>query len=246
MAAMTEALVEAINRARRAGARTACPGVPRTAAEAYAVQTQVAAEAGPVAGFKTARKLGQAQIMAPIFGRDVHPSGASVASRFGGPLGIELEVGLRLDAPLPASDAPDFAARAAACLRPVAVIEIVDTRLSGGGSVAPLAKLADNQINAGLVVGPEMADWDGGSLAQVGARMQAGERCLLEGTADVPGGDALATLGALAEMIGGHCGGLQPGQVVITGSLHPLTYVAPGTLVAGQVAGFGEVRVQIG
>jgi 2-keto-4-pentenoate hydratase len=47
-------------------------------------------------------------------------------------------------------------------------------------------------------------------------------------------------------MIGEHCGGLQPGQIVITGSLHPLTYVLPGTSVVGHIEGLGDVSVQIG
>ncbi len=239
-------MVEAISNARMGNRRSSSAWIPESRAQAYAVQTRVAALTGEVAGFKTARKPGQPQIMAPIFARDVLPSGACVASRFGGHLGVELEVGLRLEAPLPAPDSLDFAARAAACLRPVAVIEIVDTRLEGARADAALAKLADNQINAGLIVGPEMAAWNGGQLSRVTARMQAGDACLLYGEADVPGGCAVDTLAALAAMIGDHCGGLQPGQIIITGSLHPLTYVAPGTLVEGEIDSFGAVRVQIG
>jgi 2-keto-4-pentenoate hydratase len=242
----TDALVAAISKARNNDTRTACPAVFEDAAQAYAVQARVAAEVGRVAGFKTARKPGQPQIVAPIFEKDLHASGARVESQFGGPLGIELEVGLLIDAPLPAFDAPDFAALAAVRVSPIAVIEIVDTRLEGAGSDAPLVKLADNQINAGLVTGALVADWSGGPLRRVTARMQAGETCLVDGPVDVPGGCAFETLAALAGMIGEHCGGLQPGQIVITGSLHPLTYVLPGTPVVGHIEGLGDVNVQIG
>ncbi len=239
-----ETLIAALIAARARRRRAAPPASLRDAAEAYRVQAGVVAGAA-IAGFKTARKPDGPQIMAPILAADVRASGARVASAFGGPLGVELEVGLRIDAPLPPADAPDFAERAVACVRPVAVIEIVDTRLAGDRAAAPLLKLADNQINAGLVVGPEMADWRGRPLARVAARMIAGETCLLDGPAEVPGGCPLETLAGLAAMIGDHCGGLRVGHVDITGAMHPLTYVAPPALVEGWIDGFGPVRVAL-
>ena len=53
-------------------------------------------------------------------------------------------------------------------------------------------------------------------------------------------------MAGLVRMAGDHCGGLQAGQIIITGSLHPLTYVEPGTQVAGRIDGFGDIAVTIG
>ena len=219
---------------------------PATVEEAYDIQAAVAAGRGQVAAFKTGRKAGQAQGMAPIMACDVVDSGARVASRFGGPMGVELEIGLRILRPLPDPDAPGFLDALASCVEPLAVIELVDTRLEGPAATDPLAKLADAQITAGLVIGPVLTGWDGLTLSTIDTRMRAGDAVLLDGPADVPGGDARETLRGLAAMIGQHCGGLQPGQIVITGSLHPLTYVAPGTLVEGWIEGCGTVSVEIG
>lgn len=239
-------LAHDIRHAFATGRRARAGAAPSDAAAAYAVQASVAAARGAVAGFKTARKPDQPQIMAPIMAADLVANGARVSSRFGGAMGVELELGLRIAAPLPDPADPGFRAALAACIEPLAVIELVDTRLEGPAADDPLAKLADGQINAGLVVGPALTGWDGGPLTGAAARMQAGDDVLLDGPADVPGGDARDTLRALAAMIGGHCGGLRPGQIVITGALHPLTYAAPGTAVAGWIDGCGEVSVTIG
>jgi len=238
-------MAQRILRAFATDRRSTCPAVPSGEADAYAVQAAVAAARGPVAGFKTARKPGQPQIMAPIMACDVVASGARVGSRFGGVLGVELELALRILAPLPDPTDPGFIAALGACVEPLAVIELVDTRLGGAAADDPLVKLADAQINAGLVIGPVLAGWDGGALTGATARMLAGDAVLLDGPGKVPGGDARDTLRALAAMIGTHCGGLQPGQIVITGSLHPLTYVPPGTHVDGWIDGCGSVSVSI-
>jgi 2-keto-4-pentenoate hydratase len=217
---------------------------PSDALEAYRVQAAVAAERGRVAGFKTARKPGEPQIMAPIMASDLVANGTRVASQFGGALGVELELGLRILAPLPAHDDPEFIDALKSCVEPLAVIELVDTRLEDPAADS-LTKLADAQINAGLVIGPVLAGWNGGELAQVDAQMRFGTTVLLDGRAKVPGGDARETLHALSILIGTHCGGLQPGQIIITGSLHPLTYVEPGSVVSGWIDGCGAVTVEI-
>lgn len=242
---ITPPLAHHILRARRHAQRQPATGELDNADAAYAVQAAVAAATGEIGGFKTARKPGDDAIMAPIFAHDIHHSAAHVSSAFGGGLGVELEIGFRLIGPPPAADASDLTTLLGQCLEPLVVIEIVDTRLAGPQSEAPLAKLADNQINAGLIIGPVMRDWMGESIGTVQARMMAGDDCLLDGTAQVPGGDALETVAGLVRMIGNHCGGLQTGQIIITGSLHPLTYVDPGTHVAGHIEGFGDIAVTI-
>lgn len=239
------ALAQAILQARHDRGRASVVDAPQDAAAAYAVQAAVAVATGPVGAFKTARKPGVAPIMAPIFARDIHPCGTQLASAFGGRLGIELELGFRVKA-LPDLAASDLTAQLALCLEPLVVIEIVDTRLHGPDSTAPLVQLADNQINAGLITGPTLHGWDGRSFATVQACMMAGDTCLLDGPAQVPGGDALASVVGLFQMVGDHCGGVQVGHVIITGTLHPLTYVDPGTQVAGRIDGIGEIAVTIG
>ena len=243
--ATTHSLAQTILRAFESGERMPVGDEVQSIQEAYNVQAAVALERGLVAGFKAARKPDSALVSAPLMSSGLVANGGSAASQFGGNLGVELEVGLRLLAPLPAADDPGFMDALRNSVQPVLVIELVDTRLSGPLSEDALNKLADAQVNAGLVVGPDLPDWDGGPISLVSARMRAGDTVLLDGPATVPGGDARESLRVLAATLGDHCGGLQPGHIVITGSLHPLTYVAPGTFVEGWIDGFGTISVSI-
>ena len=245
---MTNAVVDfwadGIVRARQRSASFAPTGPkPTELADAYYIQSAVAAQMGAVGGFKTARKGDAPPIMAPIFAADIVPSGADVAVV--GLLGIELEVGFEIIGDCPANMASLGVSDLAQLLRPVAVIELVDTRVTGPSADDQIVKLADNQINAGLVVGAFAPDWDGSDFGTLQARMQAGDDVILDGQATVPGGSALETFAALNRQIGDHCGGFKRGQIVITGSLHPLVYYPAGTKVAGWIEGIGTVSVNL-
>jgi len=232
--------------AARAGSHRFVPSTrrPSTADEAYRIQARVAQHVGAIGGFKTARKNGAASIMAPIFAGDILPSGAQVAVK--DMLGVELEVGFEILEDCPPNMASLSPSELGTLLRPVAVIELVDTRVQGPFADDVIVKLADNQINAGLVVGSAAKDWLGSDFGALTARMQAGTDVILEGEAAVPGGSALETFASLARQIGEHCGGLKRSQIVITGSLHPLVYYPKGTLVEGWIAGIGDVSVTLG
>lgn len=237
--------VEELVAARAASQRFVSPANrPTTFDDAYQIQAAVAQRVGPVGGFKTARKADAPPIMAPIFSADIVPSGAQVAVN--DMLGIELEVGFEIVEDCPANLGSLPLSELSELLRPVAVIELVDTRVQGPFASEDIVKLADNQINAGLVVGTAAADWSGSDFGKVEARMQAGADTILEGQATVPGGSALETFASLARQIGHHCGGLKLGQIAITGSLHPLVYYPKGTLVEGWIGGIGAVSVTLG
>jgi 2-keto-4-pentenoate hydratase len=217
---------------------------PSTRDETYQIQAGVAQRVGPVGGFKTARKGEAIPIMAPIFAADIVRSGAQVAVT--DMVGIELEVGLEIVGDCPADPGSLTLAELSTLLRPVAVIELVDTRVQGPFAEDEFVKLTDNQINAGLVVGAAATDWSGSDFGHVEARMQAGADILLDGQTSVLGGSALETFIGFARQIGDHCGGLQRGHIVITGSLHPLVYYPKGTLVEGWIDGIGSVSVTLG
>ncbi len=211
--------------------------------QAYRVQAGVARRFGPVGGFKVANKPDAPRIMAPIFAGDIGESPARIDVPAGEPVGIELEVGFRVEAPLPPLDLAGRRAAVAKCLSAVAAIEIVRTRLADPAS--PAMKLADNQINGGLVLGAPVRDWQALPVGQVEAFLSLGADVVLDGKAAVPGGDAFDNFLVLEAMVGTHCGGLQPGQVVITGSLNGLPYVSADIAVRGRVAGLGAVSVEL-
>lgn len=213
--------------------------------QAYAVQQAVTDATGPVGAFKTARKPGQPQIMAPIFSRDISKSPARFDAGDFNLIGIELELGFLITDDLPPAGDDAFRDKARACVALVPAIEIVDTRLTGIEEAGPMLRLADNQLNGGLVFGEPVADWHSLDLSTVAARLTFNGETVLDGQATVPGGDAFETFCGLAEMAGSHCGGLKPGHVVITGSLNGMPFVQPGTSIHGFISGVGEVSVDI-
>lgn len=210
--------------------------------DCYEVQGRVAAALGPVGAFKTARKPGQPQIMAPILAADVRRSPAVFGPDELELIGVELEVGFLVTGELPDPRQADFNERAQSRVAPVPVLEIVDTRYGDLRAAGPLARLADNQINGALVTGAPRSNWNGLDLKNVTARLKFGDETVLDGDVPVPGGDAYETFCAFARMVGVHCGGLRPGQFVITGSLNGLPFIERGIRIRGCIKGLGDVE----
>ncbi|MBY6142200.1 2-keto-4-pentenoate hydratase [Leisingera daeponensis] len=241
-----EALASALARSRTGGPKTGLSvehSGPLSAGQAYQAQEALAQRFGPVGAFKVACKPGQPVIMAPIYAADIRPSGHSFPTPKGEQIGIELEIGFRILRPLPQPSTAEYRQRLRDCVSLVPVIEVVLTRLEDAEAASPMLRLADNQLNGGLVVGPERADWQDLNLTQATATLDFGGTRVLDGTVPVPGGDAFESFCKLAEMTGSHCGGLQPGHVAITGSLNGLPYIDAGTTVKGCIEGLGEVSV---
>ncbi|WP_347309575.1 2-keto-4-pentenoate hydratase [Defluviimonas sp. SAOS-178_SWC] len=249
---MTEHDPTALARTIAQGLRDAYHGGPKfdigieaggaiDAATAYAVQRLLDEDFGPAGAFKVACKPGQPVIMAPIYADRIFDSGAVVPADGDAEIGIELEVGFRFLAPPPDPSDPAFSDRLREAVSVVAAIEIVQTRLTDTESASPMLRLADNQLNGGLVIGDELRDWQGLDLGTVGARLSFGDEVFLDGQAPVPGGDAFRNLEALVRLVGNHCGGLRPGHVVITGSLNGLPYIRRGRKVSGRIDGIGAV-----
>ncbi|WP_238364009.1 hydratase [Mesobacterium pallidum] len=234
-------LIAALIEAHRTGTPAPCPFQPLTRAEVLAVQEAVIATLGPVAGFKVGQADGSPPILAPIPARLRVANGGTRTIR--DRLGVELEVGFELLRPLPSAalpgDLPHY-------FRPLVALELVDTRLSGRAAEDAVMKFADFQINAGLVTGAALPGWDGGDFGTVTASLTAGDKVVIDGPATIPGGSALANLAALVTHLGAHCGGLQVGQVVITGSVCGLPWFEPGVTVEGRIEGLGTASVTLG
>jgi 2-keto-4-pentenoate hydratase len=213
-------------------------------AAAYRIQDAVAGALGPVGAFKTGRtSADETPIMAPIPADRVRRGPALFSRSELDLVGIELEVAFRVDRALPDPSDVDFAERARGCVSPLTVIEVVDTRLADCESADPLWKLADNQINAGVVHGEPVGDWRGMDLSRVAARLEVAGETVFDGISAVPGGDAFDIFCAFARLVGDHCGGLQPGHLVTTGSVTGLRFIEFGQSVHGQIEGLGAVRV---
>ncbi len=226
--------------AHRTGVRIASPIAALRRRDILSIQTTVCTALGPVAGFKVSAVPDGLPILAPIPARygTENRGVRTVADR----LGIELEVGFEVLTALPGDGLPDEPQR---YLRPRTVLELVDTRLAGRAAENPSLKFADLQMNAGIVIGEGPTDWDGADFGEVPARLTADDSYVLDGPATVPGGSALANLDLLLRHLGDHCGGVRPGQIVITGSLCGLPWFGPGTRIEGWIEGLGDVSVNL-
>lgn len=242
-----ESVAEALIAARRQHSRidtAALDAAPQTREDCYAVQQAVADAISPAAAFKTARKgPGDVPIMAPILAGTVRDSGSTFSRDELSVIGIELEIGFRIDRPLPDPAVADFADRTRECISLVPAIEIVDTRLADPEAAGPMWQLADNQNNGGLVCGTPVADWRHLDLIAVEIELTIGGVPEYSGSHPSPGGNAFDVFCAFAAVAGDHCGGLQPGQTVITGSLMGCHYIEPGRNVRGVIEGLGVVEV---
>ena len=213
--------------------------------DVYAVQERVAAGVGPVGAWKVGAASPEAEpFRAPIFRADLFDSPARPAPGRFRLFGIETEIAYRLARDLPARDEPYSAQEAlSACDVMMPVIEIVDSRLASGAEADPDWKLADNQINGGLVLGPASpvrADHDATVQPY---RLEVAGEVVMEGRGGNSAGDPRRLLAWMVNRTGTHCGGLRAGQIVTTGSLTGLRFVAAGQPVIADLAGLGRVEV---
>ena len=226
-------------RAHKTGQRIGPPAQALARDQILGIQTQVAAALGPVAGFKVSRVASGPPILAPLLTRYMVKNGGTRPVR--DQLGVELEIGFRVIRPLPHNLLP---ARPQDYLHPHAVLELVDSRFDSS-NLSPQAKFCDFQMNAGLVVGAGPDQWDGSDFDEVQIRLDAGNKTVKDGIAMVPGGSACSNLDLLLSDLGKHCGGVQVGQVLITGSLNGLPYFPADTTIDGAITGLGRVSVTL-
>jgi 2-keto-4-pentenoate hydratase len=240
---------QAIIDARKRHVQVAMDAVASEAA-AYAIQDAVAASWKASGDRIGAWKAGAPDAKttpsaSPIAASTVLRSPASLpASRFH-MIGVEAEVAYRLARDLPARDRPYAQDEVLAAVESMHVaIEVCDTRLADWMSADAFTKLADNQLNAALVIGDPVEDWRHVDYAV--------QRCQLvvDGKVekDTTGSHALVNPLPLLPWIVAHCmsrgAPLGAGDVVTTGSWNGMVFVEPGAHVVVRFPGIGEARVE--
>lgn len=248
MKAAPQDLVARLLAARRGGALVdpaTEPNGPESLDDVYAIQAGVMAALGPVGGWKVGRAApDQPAVFAPIPAAAIRKSPMAWPQAESRLRGVELEIAFRIDGPLPPADAPDFATRLAETVTPLPVFEILDSRLADPQGASAQWKLADMQINAGLVCGtPLLGAWSAADFVNPAARLEADDAVLVDGPVTTPGGSPFDLLAELVRICGDHCGGLRPGQIVTTGSFTGMRFFKPGATVTGSIAGWPVIGV---
>ncbi len=240
-------IAETLARAWHGADRLPNDQVPVTdAGQAYAVQNELVARLGPVAGWKVGAAHDQAEPnCAPLPAPVVVAQGTPLAVPARSLRGIELEVAVRLGADLLPGDAllpPEAIAAAIDAVMPA--IEIVDTRLAQGRDAPVPAKLADLQSHGALVLGaPLPADLRSIDLRTLRAQLWFdGQR-----VADTTGGHVAPDVMRLIAWLARHAQArglpLRAGQVITTGTCTGLLMAPAGARIEGEVAGLGRVAL---
>jgi 2-keto-4-pentenoate hydratase len=223
----------ALRDARRSARRVeplATEWKPGELACAYRLQRAVAADLGPIRGWKVSgltaeqqRAMGvESALAAPLLGPWLHGPGATLqVSGFVQPR-LECEFAFALAADLPSRASAYTRAEVEAAIGTLRLgVEIVDRRLPAGSGV--LVELADDLNNGAYVVGTAIESWRDVDYAKVriGLRRRVERRddMLAEGDGRaILDGDPVGALILLANLPALHPRGLRAGDIVTTGS----------------------------
>ena len=122
--------------------------------------------------------------------------------------------------------------------------------MSSGSEVALVleaqTKLADNQVNEALVVGPAFDDWRRVVPQTQTAIAEIDGAIVAKDVGGHPCGDPFLLLAWLAAHCAERCGGLRAGDVITTGAWTGMHPVAPGASVVARFPGSGDARVRFG
>ena len=216
---------------------------PQSEADAYAIQDAVVRRLGETAGgFKVGFSPEGGVFCAPIYASRVHASPASLPARGFHLIGIECEIGFRLNRAFPERTQPygRDEVLAAAALHPT--IEVVDSRYRDFRSLDRLQVLSDNFSNGALVYGAAASGWQGMDLVHPPIAVTADGKPFAECTG-LRAGDPLTLLVELVNFVASKRGGVASGTFVTTGTHTGMVFTEPGVRIAADYGPLGRVEV---
>ena len=216
---------------------------PQSEADSYAIQDAVLRRLGErVGGYKVGFSPEGGIFCAPIYASAVHPSPARLPARGFHLIGIECEIGFRLNQALPGRAQPYSRDEvlAVASLHPT--IEIVDSRYQDFRSLDRLQVLADNFSNGALVYGAAASGWQGVDLAHPPINVTADGKPFAECTG-LRAGEPIGLLVDLVNYLAKQVGGVPAGTFVTTGTHTGLVFTEAGVAIRAEYGPLGRVEV---
>lgn len=216
---------------------------PQAEADSYAIQEAVLRQLGEqVGGWKVGFSPEGGVFCAPIFASRVHASPASLPASGFQLLGIECEIGFRLNQGFPARTQPygRDEVLSGASLHPT--IEIVDSRYLDFRSLDRLQVLADNFSNGALVYGAAASGWEGMDLAHPPIAVTADGKDFAECTG-LRAGEPIGLLVDLVNHVANRRGGVPSGTFVTTGTHTGMVFTEPGVRISADHGQLGRVEV---
>ena len=243
--------------AARQGARAldGYPGPqPSNLAEAYACQ-EAAIELWPdsVAGWKVGRiapaledRFGAARLAGPIFARNIWPLSPHVRVPLipGGFAAVEAEYVFRLEADAPTNKAEWSLAEVEALKGELHIgVEIAGSPLSTINELGPAVVASDFGNNAGLILGPVIADWRN-RLDELRCETFINDRSVgTGGAASIPG-SPLEAVRFLLEHAAARGRALKRGDLVSTGAATGIHDFKPGEVARVEFGVDGAITCE--
>jgi 2-keto-4-pentenoate hydratase len=176
-----------------------------------------------------------------IFSSEVHHGRATLATAGYCRLGVETEIAVRLGEDLPqGGDRERVAAAVEGCM---AAIELLEDLRHDYKRLSAAAMVAGNVWNAGIVLAPPVSDWRRLDLAAASARLTINGREIGNGKGADVMGNPLNALAWLADKLAGSGTPLKRGMIVMTGSMVPIQFPAPGDRAVVEVEGLGVAEL---
>jgi 2-keto-4-pentenoate hydratase len=253
------ALADTLIAGRRSGKAMDVAGALANLSEADAYHVQFAvnnrmAEAGdPVVGWKVALTLPNQyeplKLSGPVFA-SIYKSGVRLSGSVfetGHPIkpGIEPELVVRIG-----KDAPRGATYTAQSIlahigQVFCGMELVDNRYVDVTKMTGPARIADNVLQAALVIGTEVKDWKKLDFPNLKGRSLLDGKELASGPGSAVMGAMPISLAWLANKLIEHGNALRTGDLVLTGSVHPPAFLPGKGTARTEFEGLGGTDVTI-
>ncbi|HEX3535606.1 MAG TPA: 2-keto-4-pentenoate hydratase [Stellaceae bacterium] len=215
---------------------------PQSREDAFAIQDAVMAKLGEKpGGWKVGALPDGSNFVAPIYASAVKPSPASMPARGFHVIGIECEIGFRLNQTLPSRAQPYSRDEVLAVASMHPTIEIVDSRYADFQSLDRLQVLADNFSNGGLVYGGAASRWEGVDLAHPPIEVTVNGKPFADCTGLRAGNPIDLLVTAVNEVR--RRGGIAAGTFVTTGTHTGMVFTEPAVTIRADYGRFGIVEV---
>ena len=226
-------------------------------ADAYKVQLAVhdrlTADGDPIVGWKVALTLPvqyepmnlSGPVFAGIYKSGLRESGAVFEAGYPIKPGIEPELVARM-----AKDAGPGTTYTADSIRAYVAnlycgMELVDNRYADVTKMGGPARIADNVLQAALVTGTEIKDWQKLDFPNLKGHSLLDGKELAKGPGSAVMGSAMISLAWLANTLIKHGRHLKAGDLILTGSVHPPAFLPGKGVARTEFEGLGHTEVTI-
>jgi 2-keto-4-pentenoate hydratase len=191
--------------------------------------------------------LGAKSLSGPVFRKDVRYSAIGGSVEYGlyvgGFAAVEAEYMFEIGEDAPAGKTSYTTADAIALVkRMICGVETAGCPLATINVVGPLAVVSDFGNNNGIIVGPEVPNWQDRVLSELACETFINGKSVGTGTAANVGGGPIEPLRFVAEMCAKRGFPLKAGMIITTGAVTGIHDVLPGEVARVEFKGLGVVQ----